>query len=141
MKHLKLFEDYPFDRPEEAPEEPGIYRIVFQGGRDEDGNDIMIIIEGSEDNEELTNAELESWAENLYKNHLSETNIETVEDMLELVDFIQDDLEEIEECGYRVRFSWKEWENIDMEDLRRHIDQALDQNNKEKFQRLSKKIR
>ena len=50
-------------------------------------------------------------------------------------------LEYIEENGYTVRFSWKEWENMDMIELKDHIDQALDQGNKDKFNRLVKRFK
>jgi len=141
MKHLKLFENFAVDRAEEIPEEEGIHKVILQGGQDEDGNDIMIMIEGREDNEELPPAELDAWIDDLVNNTLAEVSVDTVEDMLSLIDDIQEDLEYIQENGYTVRFSWKEWENMDIIELRNHIDQALDQGDKDKFQRLIKRLK
>jgi hypothetical protein len=141
MKYIKLFEDFPVDRVEDMPEDDEIHRVIIQGGQDEDGNDIMIMIEGREDNEELPPAELDDWVDDLVNNRLAEFNVETVEDMLELIDAIQDDLEYIQAGGYTVKFSWKEWDNMDIIDLRRHIDQALDQGDPDKFQRLVKRLK
>ena len=101
----------------------------------------MILIEGSEDNEELPPAELDAWVDDLVNNTLAEFNVETVEDMLELIDAIQEDLEYIQDNGYTVKFSWKEWENMDIIELRRHIDQALDQGSQDKFNRLVKRLK
>ena len=141
MKHLKLFESFPVDRAEDIPEDDGIHRVIIVGGQDEDGNDIMILIEGREDNEELPPAQLDAWVDDLVNNTLEEFNVETVEDMLELIDAIHQDLEYIQDNGYEVKFSWKEWENMDIIELRKHIDQALDQGNKEKFNRLVKRLK
>ena len=141
MKHLKLFESFPVDRAEDIPEDDGIHRVIIVGGQDEDGNDIMILIEGREDNEELPPAQLDAWVDDLVNNTLEEFNVETVEDMLELIDAIQEDLEYIQDNGYEVKFSWKEWENMDIIELRKHIDQALDQGDPDKFQRLVKRLK
>jgi hypothetical protein len=141
MKHIQLYENFPVDRAEEIPEEEGIHKVMIVGGQDADGNDIMILIEGSEDNEELPPAELDAWVDDLVNNTLAEFNVETVEDMLELIDAIQEDLEYIQDNGYTVKFSWKEWDNMDMIDLRRHIDQALDQGSQDKFNRLVKRLK
>lgn len=141
MKHLKLFESFPVDRAEDIPEDDGIHRVIIVGGQDEDGNDIMILIEGREDNEELPPSQLDAWVDDLVNNTLEEFNVETVEDMLELIDAIHQDLEYIQDNGYTVKFSWKEWENMDIIELRKHIDQALDQGNKEKFNRLVKRLK
>jgi sugar/nucleoside kinase (ribokinase family) len=141
MKHLKLFEHFPVDLAEDIPEDEGIHRVMIVGGQDEYGNDIMIMIEGSEDNEELPPAELDEWVDHLTNVTLEEFSVETIDDMLELIDAIQEDLEYIQENGYTVKFSWKEWENMDMIELRNHIDQALDQGNKDKFDRLVKRLK
>lgn len=141
MKYIQLFENFPVDRAEDIPEDDEIHRAIIVGGQDEDGNDIMIMIEGREDNEDLPPAELDAWVDDLVNVTLEDFNVETIEDMLELIDAIQEDLEYIEENGYTVRFSWKEWENMDMIELKNHIDQALDQGNKDKFNRLVKRFK
>ncbi len=141
MKHLQLYEHFPAHRAEDIPEDEDIHRLIIVGGQDEEGNDLMILIEGREDNDDLPPADLDEWAEELTNVTLEKYHAETLEDMLALIDFIQEDLEFIQEHGYTVRFPWKEWENMDMKQIRELIDQALDRGDKEAFQRLSKRLK
>ena len=141
MKHLKLFEHFPADRPEDVEDDDEIRRVFIVGGRDEYGNDIMILIEGREDNEDLPPAELDAFVDHLMNNIPPDFDMETVEGMMNLIDAIQDDLEYIQDNGYTVKYSWKEWENMDLIDLRKLVDHALDKGNKEQFDRLVKRMK